>query len=75
MNEITIEKGIEMPEKGVRNKYPFHLMNVGDSFKVDTGKLHSVRSSAYNYKYRTGNDTFKFEFRKVDESWRCWRVK
>lgn len=38
MTEITIEKGIPIPPKSRRSKYPWEQMEIGDSFQVEGQK-------------------------------------
>jgi len=42
---FTIDKGVPLPEKGLRFKYPFDQMEVGDSFFVagkDTSQMSAL---------------------------------
>jgi hypothetical protein len=68
-----IEAGIPMSSTRVcRSKYPFAVMNVGESFKADT-KPASLRSAATAYAKREGG-TVKFAVRSEGEGSRIWRV-
>jgi hypothetical protein len=70
---IEIEKDVPIPadhERGTR-KYPFHTMEVGDSFATDTANIYnSVRF------FVRKNPDKAFTSRKVGENqWRVWRTK
>lgn len=77
---MKIEKDVPMPEKRAaheqskiyRSKYPFRLMEVGDSFFVDPkGGGDVVGSAAAAWGRRHG---VKFNVRKVEGGTRVWRI-
>ena len=74
--EIKIEAGVPMPGDG-RRRYPFHEMEVGDSFFVPhadkSGRDLSTRVSNAAVKWGKIHDC-KFTIRQVDGGARCWRV-
>ena len=77
MNEIKVEKGVEIPPMKAHNKYPWDRLEVGDSFFVTLTNRneHSLRSSlaaCANNRSRRGN---KFIVRKVDGGFRVWRTE
>jgi hypothetical protein len=56
----------------VRNsKYPFHSMNVGDSFAAPLDQCQNIRSAACKAKELTGKT---FTVRRMPTEARCWRV-
>lgn len=73
MSEYKIEKGVPMPERGVRSiRYPFEQMEVGDSFTYLAAEDALVRSAAHRNTKATGK---RFAVRKLSASGgRCWRV-
>jgi len=76
---MKIDKGVPMPpkEKAKRsagNKYPFAIMDVTDSFRID-GDLkikNTVCTSASQFGKR---HNMKFAVRKEDKGWRIWRIR
>ena len=87
MNKFLIEKGVEMPPKATpkigRSKYPWAVMEVGDSFfsplNGDPNRLVGMRlySSAFKWAALDGNGKkFKTRFvtEKCGEGIRVWRV-
>lgn len=68
---ILVEKVIPMPDTKYA-RYPFPVMEIGDSFAVPIEKIRSVIHSAAQQKVRKG---LVFRVRKVSETEaRCWRV-
>ena len=71
---IQIEKDVPLTNashmKG--SKYPFAMMSVGDSFKVEV-KPASMRSLATAYSKKE-QGTVKFAVRAVEGGTRVWRV-
>ena len=65
---INIDKGIPVPIK-----YPFHKMEVDDSFIVpDNIKRSAVGIAARRYGVANNK---KFTFRRLkDGTYRCWRI-
>lgn len=70
---FKIDKNVPMPAPYSRTKYPFRLMEIGDSFVIPDGVARQYISSyAANAGKRLGR---KFSVRKAaDGSVRCWRV-
>ena len=77
---FAVERGIPMPTKGNRTKYPFSELEVGDSFAVpipmgtDPGaQAAAIRSSAYSWSKKNSS---RFAVRLVDNkaAARVWRV-
>jgi hypothetical protein len=72
---FKLEKGIPFVERQQYegSKYPFSLMEVGDSFEFEASIIIRVQSAACNAGKR-GN--MKFKAHKVSkDKGRCWRVK
>ncbi len=69
---IVVEKNVPIPPTHDRGnkKYPFHTMEVGDSFVTETANVYnSVRF------YVRKNPDKEFTSRKVGENqWRVWRT-
>jgi hypothetical protein len=75
MQTIQIEKGKPIPSFPQR-KYPFHAMEMGDSFFVPFGEnaertKNNVRCCALAFGRRNGR---KFSIRNDGEGIRVWRV-
>lgn len=70
--KIEIEKGVPIPPKGTNgNAYPWHEMEVGDSFLVKD-KMVGDMSGVYSYigkKYGR-----KFTGRQIGPDTRVWRI-
>lgn len=66
--QYQIEKGIPMPIKN--NRYPWHLMEVGDSFAVpaETANIYSAASA------QNKRGAAKFRACKTDGGFRVWRT-
>ena len=71
MSDFTIEKNVPIPIQKRRCKYPWHELEIGDSFFVSEIKVISISSSANSYGTRTGK---KFTIRSVDGGCRVWRI-
>jgi hypothetical protein len=68
-----IDKDIPPPEPLVR--YPFKLMEIGNSFFVpceNTKKIRSLQSIMLNYGKRNGT---KYRSRKENNGMRIWRIE
>lgn len=71
--KIKIEKGI--PYKNNSGGLPFDKMEVGDSFLIPneipykTVRVRAIQFSKLKKKH------YKFSIRKVENGYRCWRVK
>lgn len=69
---MEIENGVPLPRhKGGFYKYPWHLMEIGDSFLVDDRSIQTMASVANRASARLG---FKFSCRSTDEGVRVWRI-
>jgi hypothetical protein len=73
---IKADRGIPIPKpRSQERKYPWHTMNVGDSFAfpADIGET-SARTSVSHANRRYGKK--RFSIRRLDDNTlRCWRVK
>jgi hypothetical protein len=67
-----IEKNIPMPEQRYA-KYPFSVMEIGDSFFAET-KASSLLTTA-NYFLKKHNKNWEFTVRKENNGTRIWRTK
>ena len=75
VQRYKIEEGIPVPKPwGGGSKYPFHGMNVGDSFFIEKSdiQISRVRSAAAFYGVRHGK---KLSVRSFPDGLRVWRVK
>lgn len=74
-SKIKIEKGIELPPRtNGPSKYPFHEMEIGDSFAVLAAEAEAVASSASHYR-RTHKD-FRITRRTLPNGTvRFWRIE
>ena len=76
--DFPVESGVPMPkEKGRYCKYPWRVMEVGDSFFVPGApdldlKLHRVRALV---SYQHSKHPEYFEVRVVDGGVRVWRTE
>lgn len=72
---MIIEKNVSMSKLspvGRKSIYPFGQMEIGDSFKVPSDKLISVRNASSIYGTRNGK---KYTVRKMEDgTHRCWRT-
>ena len=66
-----IEKNIPEPARTDNSKYPFLIMEIGDSF-FHPGESQKLSGAANQCFRRTGR---KFTVRKVVGGARCWRIK
>ena len=78
MDNFIIEKDIPIPQKELKQKYPYNLMEIGDSFAVQTTDnkwITRLQTSAVQYRRRF-NNTRKFKVMRVNENEiRCWRIE
>jgi len=75
--KIKIEKGIKIQKFQVGRKrvYPFHEMEVGDSFLIPKNRVASVRHCAFHFGKQTGNKSFKISVRGIEKAQsRVWRT-
>ena len=69
---MLIEKGVEVPVKQKEAKYPYALMNVGDSFLVKEASLTKICNANYREWKKHGT---KYTARVVEGGVRVWRVE
>ena len=69
---MKIDKNIPMPPRGY--ELPFGQMEVGDSFALPSAVSHSY-ARILIHKFQTADGKKKFSLRRIDDSYRCWRVK
>lgn len=69
MNSIDISQDVPLPV--MRRSYPYRVMQVGDSFFVDGGRLQIVCNANYRASKRLG---MKFIARKDSGGVRVWRL-
>ena len=67
-----IDKGIPIPPKHHRSKYPFAQMKPGDSFFVPGGKRSTISSAVKDR--RKNNPGEEWTYRTKDNGVRVWRV-
>lgn len=69
---LTVDTNVPIPAEAMRERYPFPVMAVGDSFLLpDAEAAKNARSAAWMFSKRHGT---KFSCRRVPEGWRVWRV-
>lgn len=71
---MSIKNNIQLPDKGgvgSRSKWPWHEMEVGDSFLMGNQSIVRAASLACKANDRLG---FKFSCRTEGENVRVWRV-
>lgn len=75
MSEYVIEKGVPTPPPRHHGsgtiKYPFHEMEVGDSFHAPAEEAKRARLAATGWGKRNGR---KFVGRKNGDGIRIWRI-
>ena len=68
---VRIDRGIPVPSRSHGQIYPWHLMQVGDSFLFPPGtQFPSETARAYSRR----NPDRQFTARKTREGYRCWRI-
>lgn len=67
---MKIEKSVELPK--FNGKYPFHEMEVGDSFACENQALVTSAANSYSKRHERKE---KFSVRKHGDAFRCWRIK
>ncbi len=75
VNEFHIEKGIPVPKMtgaGRKTKYPFDVMEVGDSFFVKDAKVKTLSRTCGSHGKRLSR---KFISRTVEGGVRVWRTE
>lgn len=69
---ISIDKNVPLPPpRANHNKYPWNIMQVGDSFIIPQ-ESHSAYSNAYRASERYAPK--RFVCRQVKEGYRIWRT-
>ena len=69
INEVEVSKGVPLPLP--KKRFPYNVMDVGDSFFVEGSTLQLV----CNYNYRAGKRFGKkFIARREDSGVRVWRT-
>lgn len=70
MSEFVVEKNVPVQHgAGAPHKYPFHDMEVGDSFAIPADKFARVKAAAYAHARNHGR-----KFSTSEKHLRCWRV-
>jgi hypothetical protein len=69
---FQVEKGVPIPERISKSKYPFSIMEVGDSFAVTEETFGGAQSYGYKYARANKEKNIKFSFSK--KHLRIWRV-
>ena len=67
-----IEKNVPIPANPKANRFPYHELEVGDSFLVTGVKPSSIHGSNYRMSKKLGK---VFIGRKEGESIRVWRTE
>jgi len=70
--DVAVEVGIPVPAVRKSYKYPYHVMQVNESFKVDGVKLQTICNMNSRNGKRLGR---KFIARKEGDGIRVWRVE
>lgn len=68
--KFKIEKDIPVPPTAKKRKYPFAIMQPGDSFSFPANLRNLIKTNSYNYERSLGA---KFFFTPGEN--RCWRIK
>ena len=76
MTEFRIEKGVPPPRAEDKPKlYPFHLMEVGDSFWISE-RVKATKQAAYKWASKKGQKYMvKAMVKGGVEGIRIWRIK
>lgn len=74
--EIKIEKGIQIPNIKNKRKYPFELMELGDSFFIENTSCKTLYAKAMLWrKNDKATKTWKFRAVQEKETGACiWRI-
>lgn len=73
MTTYAIEKNVPTPmPSNYGRKYPFHQMEVGDSFPCEKRDVAKIRVAAVNWGRRNEK---AFVVRSDEGAGRCWRIK
>jgi len=75
MNEVMVEKNIDMPVMRVTaSKYPYDEMGVGDSFMVTSERVSMINTMCGVNKKKGVELGMKFIAKRVDGGVRVWRI-
>jgi len=75
MNEVMVEKNIDMPVMRVTaSKYPYDEMEVGDSFMVTSERVSMINTMCGVNKKKGVELGMKFIAKRVDGGVRVWRI-
>ncbi len=69
---FKIEKAIALIPSKRSSKYPFHQMEIGDSFAVPRELEHSVRARAYQFNKTSKDRHFVVRVDKQANTLRVW---
>jgi hypothetical protein len=58
-------------KRGAQNKYPFHMLKVGDSFFAPGMTAQKLSNASTWHKLKNG---WNFKCQTVDGGARCWRI-
>jgi hypothetical protein len=80
MSTLAIEKNIPVPAKVNGRLYPFHEMDIEDSFQVKIENDHKAITKKQNvytaiWKFCKANPDKKFTTATVDVGIRVWRIQ
>lgn len=71
---FEVDSDLKAPTATTHRKYPFHTMQVGDSFFVPDGRQVNVGNSASSHCNTTAGRGKRFTTRTVEGGVRCWRI-
>ena len=75
MNEVMVEKNIDMPVMRVTaSKYPYDEMEVGDSFMVTSERISMINTMCGVNKKKGEELGMKFIAKRVEGGVRVWRI-
>jgi hypothetical protein len=75
MNEVMVEKNIDMPVMRVTaSKYPYDEMEVGDSFMVTSERVSMINTMCGVNKKKGVELGMKFIAKRVEGGVRVWRI-
>jgi hypothetical protein len=71
--KIKIERGIPVPPNDKARRYPVNELKVGESFAVgvDNRDYHNLRAALRRY----ADKEKEFTVRRMENCYRCWRIK
>ena len=67
---VKIDKGLPMPTRRSRAKYPWASLEIGDSFLLSVKSADGAHSMARKARLHLRRN---FQARLTDEGWRVWR--